>query len=744
LTAIGNSDLKAGGNLAVSGNTTKNLTTSTTNGGATSFGVTRVGGNLGVTSSGDVWQGGALEVTGTTGISATGKNITLADASNDFKSTITASGADVAFGDSNGIELAAIVTTGTLGVSAKDAITQKQGSFISAGGASTISSATGDIVLLNASNDFQGTFNGFGMKMALWDMNSIELGNVAAAGTFDLSAANDITQKSGTTIVVAGVTTLASTTGNIELGGATNDFQSTLKATGKDVMVADANTLEFDNITTTGTFGLSAGSNITQKSGTRITSAGTTSLASTSGDIVLLNATNDFQGTFNGSGMKMALWDMNAIELGNVAAAGTFDLSAANDITQKSGTTIAVAGVTTLASTNGNIELGSATNDFQSTLKATGRDVMVADTSSIELGDITTTGRFDLTAGSDITQKPETTIIVPGITTLASKSGNISLGNATNDFQSTLNVSGKDVTIVDINSVELGNVTTTGMFDVLVTNDITQKSGTGITTAGSTSLKAEKGIITFAVGGTHFSGPIIINAGGAPKTPVQVDQKKLMTTSTLMTTTSASVPPPVLVISTGVTSTGGATSSGSTSTGGQSSSESTSTGGQSSLESTSTGGQSSLESTSTGGQSSLESTSTGGQSSSESTSSETSSADNGGADKSKGVSGAPAAPVVQLISMPKQDLSGVIMVTVTEKTFSFSLPENLQSQIVNTGSTVKISMADGGSLPGWLKYNAETKTFAAKNAPNNGKPVNVVVIIDNVKWTISINNLVTQ
>jgi hypothetical protein len=192
------------------------------------------------------------------------------------------------------------------------------------------------------------------------------------------------------------------------------------------------------------------------------------------------------------------------------------------------------------------------------------------------------------------------------------------------------------------------------------------------------------------------------------------------------------------------TSTGGQSSSESTSTGGQSSSESTSTGGQSSSESTSTGGQSSLESTSTGGQSSLESTSTGGQSSSESTSSETSSADNGGADKSKGVSGAPAAPVVQLISMPKQDLSGVIMVTVTEKTFSFSLPENLQSQIVNTGSTVKISMADGGSLPGWLKYNAETKTFAAKNAPNNGKPVNVVVIIDNVKWTISINNLVTQ
>ncbi len=94
--------------------------------------------------------------------------------------------------------------------------------------------------------------------------------------------------------------------------------------------------------------------------------------------------------------------------------------------------------------------------------------------------------------------------------------------------------------------------------------------------------------------------------------------------------------------------------------------------------------------------------------------------------------------------MPKQNLNGVITVSVSEKTFSFALPENLQSQIVNTGSNVKISMEDGAPLPGWLKYNAETKTFAATDAPINGAPVNVVVTIDNVKWTISINTLVTQ
>ncbi|MEI6652805.1 MAG: hypothetical protein WCL42_09560, partial [Chlorobiaceae bacterium] len=137
--------------------------------------------------------------------------------------------------------------------------------------------------------------------------------------------------------------------------------------------------------------------------------------------------------------------------------------------------------------------------------------------------------------------------------------------------------------------------------------------------------------------------------------------------------------------------------------------------------------------------------STSGTTSSETTSSETSSGDNApGADKSKGGRGATSAPVVQLISMPTQNLNGVITVSVSEKTFSFALPENMQSQIVNTGSKVKISMEDGARLPGWLKYNEETKTFSAKNAPISGAPVNVVVTIENVKWTISINTLATQ
>ena len=83
LNATGNSTLASGGNLAVSGST-QNLTTTTTNGGATLFGTTTVTGNLAATSAGAVSQTGALAVNGTTDLSATGQNVTLSNVGNNF------------------------------------------------------------------------------------------------------------------------------------------------------------------------------------------------------------------------------------------------------------------------------------------------------------------------------------------------------------------------------------------------------------------------------------------------------------------------------------------------------------------------------------------------------------------------------------------------------------------------------------------------------------------------------------
>jgi len=103
LDATGKSTLTAGGNLAVSGNT-GDLTTTTTNGGTTSFGATTISGDLEVTSAGDVVQTDKLEVTGTADISATGA-INLNDPANDFNGIVDITGKNITIHDNNSLKI---------------------------------------------------------------------------------------------------------------------------------------------------------------------------------------------------------------------------------------------------------------------------------------------------------------------------------------------------------------------------------------------------------------------------------------------------------------------------------------------------------------------------------------------------------------------------------------------------------------------------------------------------------------
>lgn len=106
VTSTGNSSISAGSDLAVSGSSTGNLVTTTTNAGTTSFGVTSVGGNLASTSAGDVTQTGALTVTGTTALTATGKDVTLDNVTNRFVGAMSFVAKDVVIGASQLVTVA--------------------------------------------------------------------------------------------------------------------------------------------------------------------------------------------------------------------------------------------------------------------------------------------------------------------------------------------------------------------------------------------------------------------------------------------------------------------------------------------------------------------------------------------------------------------------------------------------------------------------------------------------------------
>ncbi|MGE0050807.1 MAG: hypothetical protein AB7S49_04715, partial [Arcobacter sp.] len=158
------------------------------------------------------------------------------------------------------------------------------------------------------------------------------VGNVSSTNLDITSTTGDITQASGTSIIVTNETTLSSTTGDVTLDGE-NDFQGTVNASGANVALNDVNGIELGTINASESLGVSATDDITQSPTSVITSAGETTLSSTTGDVTL-SGENDFQGTVNASGANVALNDVNGIELGTINASESLGVSATDDITQ--------------------------------------------------------------------------------------------------------------------------------------------------------------------------------------------------------------------------------------------------------------------------------------------------------------------------------------------------------------------------------------------------------------------------
>jgi hypothetical protein len=98
--------------------------------------------------------------------------------------------------------------------------------------------------------------------------------------------------------------------------------------------------------------------------------------------------------------------------------------------------------------------------------------------------------------------------------------------------------------------------------------------------------------------------------------------------------------------------------------------------------------------------------------------------------------------VVSLVREPSSQASGVISVMVPQDMsagggFSFPLPEQIVAKA--DASSLSMRTADGGALPGWLKFNPETKSFTATSVPAGGLPIYIVVSIDGVETTIAIS-----
>ena len=227
------------------------------------------------------------------------------------------------------------------------------GSYLVSGNATFASD--GDIVLVNAGNDFGGVVDLAGGSAMVLDSNALTLGTLALTGYLTASStgalnlgrggvAGNLTASSNGgavgqsgALAVGGSSAIDAASGNIALSNAGNDFAGAVSLRGGSATITDRNALTLGTLllnglvaTSQGALNLGSGGisgNLTASSNGGAVSqsdalavGGTGTIDAANSTITLDNAGNDFTGTVNANGGAVALADANSLALGAVAA----------------------------------------------------------------------------------------------------------------------------------------------------------------------------------------------------------------------------------------------------------------------------------------------------------------------------------------------------------------------------------------------------------------------------------------
>ena len=467
-------------NLTLAATTTTGDLTVNTGAALSLSGNVTVGGNAALDAASAVVQtDGTLAVTGTTALEA-GTNVSLSEVTNSFGGTVAVSGAtDVDLVGTGGITLGAVATTGGLSVTA----------------------VTGNVGLS---------------------------GVVSVASLSAVSTAGAITQSGGSVAVTTGTTNLTAAT-DITLSQSSNDFASTVNATGRDIDIEDANALTLGTVAATGsvavlsTGNLALGGNV---QGTLITAASSAG-ALTAGTLTATTGAIDLDAA-------------GAVSLnGNVtsAAAVTVD-SSAGAVSQTAGTTLTATG-SVVVNAAADVSLAGAVSASLVDVDATGGFLSVNDLTATSgaltldatgavsvVGDLTAATTLGVTSSAGgVTQSTGSTMSGVGALTVSSRNNAVLAGAVTGASVtaastagaltvSRLNATAGAIDLDAAGAVRLnGNVTAANGLTVDTTSGgITQVGGNIAVAAGVTSLAATTDI-TLETTTNRFAGAV--NANGA-------------------------------------------------------------------------------------------------------------------------------------------------------------------------------------------------------------------------------------
>ncbi|MEM7268373.1 MAG: filamentous hemagglutinin N-terminal domain-containing protein, partial [Pseudomonadota bacterium] len=334
--------------------------------------------------------------------------------------------------------------------------------------------------------------------------DDLALGEITASSYLTVTAGGAITQVVGQTLSVTGLSSFDADASDITLNEA-NDFQGAVSATGANVDLTDANSLELGEVSAT-TLDVVAGGAITQTATQKIAVMDVSDFDAGTSDITLAQA-NDFQGAVSANGANVDLTDENALELGAVSATA-LDVIAGGAIAQTATQTITVTDVSDFDAGTADITLTQA-NDFQGAVSATGANVDLTDDNALELGAVSAT-TLDVVAGGAITQTATQTVTVTDVSDFDAGTEDITLTQA-NDFQGAVSASGANVDLTDANALQLGAVSATTL-DVVAGGAITQTATQTITVTDVSDIDAGVADITLTQA-NDFQGAV--SASGA-------------------------------------------------------------------------------------------------------------------------------------------------------------------------------------------------------------------------------------
>ena len=97
---------------------------------------------------------------------------------------------------------------------------------------------------------------------------------------------------------------------------------------------------------------------------------------------------------------------------------------------------------------------------------------------------------------------------------------------------------------------------------------------------------------------------------------------------------------------------------------------------------------------------------------------------------------------VTLVRGAAKTQAGMIAVDVPKQmiskgdNFSFPLPKAVAEVLAVGGASASVTAPDGSPLPGWLKYNGDSKSFDVSAAPAKDLPYELKIEVDGNRWTL--------